>query len=175
MSLILNAILVVWVIRLRQLGPIEKVIIEHQQSVKNPVPDANKTQVEIKKNRKKKSAKSVGFPSEREIQDVIDKVQTDRDEFLLGELRLERTQLDKMKRVKEKAYKKMNEAYLHSQGVDSLETRRQVLEIEEKLYQELSQVIGVKNWKKFIKFRNEYNKQHLENNSSGAPIPFMDI
>lgn len=121
------------------------------------------------------SAGSVHGISEDEMSDLIEKVQKDKEEFLTHELNLGQDEISRIQSIKEKSYKKMNALYHNVKDPNSLETRRQVLKIEEDLEKEIIGVLGQKKWNKYKVFREKYNKQSLDGTMKDGPIPYMDL
>lgn len=114
---------------------------------------------------------------ENDMEDLVSKVGQDRDDFLTGELGMVPADFQKIQAVKEK----FNQRYQQVVPADhygdlTIEQRRQLLELDEEREAEYAQVVGVQKWKKFQKYRDEYNRKMFTKqvNEKGIIIP-MEI
>ncbi len=114
---------------------------------------------------------------ENDMEDLVSKVGQDRDDFLTGELGMAPAEIQKIQAVKEKFHRRYQQVVPADHYGDlTIEQRRQLLELDEEREAEFSSVVGAQKWKKFQKYRDEYNRKMFSKqvNEKGIIIP-MEI
>ena len=97
---------------------------------------------------------------ENDMEDLVTKVGQDRDDFLIGELGMAPTDFQKIQAVKEKFNRRYQQVVPADHFGDlTIEQRRQLLELDEEREAEFAQMVGMQKWKKFQKYRDEYNRK----------------
>lgn len=181
-SLLVNVLLIWKIVGEKAPLPSERIIVKTSR----PKVVERKVFVEIpveKKTSNEKPATEQTQPSslveydEQDMNDLMTKVNQDREDYLVAELGLTPTDFQKIQEVKER----FNERYLQVVPPDhygdlSIEQRRQLLAVDEEKEAELARVIGEKKWKDFQRFRDEYNRKMFTKqvNEKGIIIP-MEI
>jgi hypothetical protein len=162
---------------------IERTIIETHE--KKPVPvepvdTRNVIQPEIpeKKTKKEKNV-GPGFTSADSIdfQDAGEKMEADRTEFMTTELGMTAEKVKEHNRLRDEFFKKSSQFWQKNPvGELSFEQRRQMIDMEEKLHKDLEKLHGKKNWERYQKFRESYNKKAFKRQQEEQrPFLFMGL
>lgn len=125
----------------------------------------------------------VRFSHQHDVEELnhqVEKMQSDRQEYLTTQLQLTPAQLETVEKLKQKYNQQSNAIYQKGgvQGEMSFDDRKRLIAVEEKLHQEISRVLGEKNWVKFQKFRQQYNKkliQQAQDSAEPQPMMLMDL
>jgi hypothetical protein len=157
---------------------IERVIIETHEK-KNPRPvqiiDTRKV-VQPKINKQNPQPQPLDATS-AEIQDAGEKMETDRVEFLTTELGMTEEKVNEHNRIRDDFYKKTSQFFQKDPMRElSFKERRELIKMEEKLHQDLEKLHGKKNWERYQKFRESYNRKGFKRQTDeNLPVMFMGI
>lgn len=114
---------------------------------------------------------------EKDMEDVVTKVNQDREDFLTGTLNISPQTQEKIQAVKDRFNKRYMEIIPPDQyGELTIEQRRQLLDLEVERDQEFGEVMGQKKWEEFQKYRDNYNRKMFNRqvNEQGIVLP-MEI
>jgi hypothetical protein len=192
-SLAINLVLAV---QLYQRGqsypPLEKLIIEQHAEVDLGSKSATTTQVvepgsksTVKERPQLPAAGATwGFSEGPEVEELrlhAEKMQLDRQEYLTQRLELSATQIEAVDKLKANFHQEANQFYQASGlvGELSFEERRRLIDLEEKLHQDIAKTMGEKKWQQYQKYRQQYNQKLIRSQaragSEPAPIMLMDL
>jgi hypothetical protein len=162
---------------------IERVIIETHAENKNSAPEMVDTRKVIRpdlpKSEKKKAPTSGEFfPLESaEIQEAGEKMENEKLEFMTVELGMTEEKISEHNRIRDDFYKKSSKLFQKNpMGELPFEDRRKLVDMEEKLHRDLEKLHGKKNWERYKKFREDYNKKGFKRQSEdNQPYLFMGL
>lgn len=176
-SIFLNIILGYRLLTQKEVSTKEKIIVKKSK----PKIIERKVFVEVPATKKQnppgsseapKSSKVVEF-DEKDMDDVVNQVQQDRDDFLIGELGFTPQDFEKLSAIKNK-YQSLYQEVLPPSGENeewvgdlTLEHRRQLLLLDEQKEAEYARAIGQQKWEKFQQFKEEYNRKMYSKQVNG--------
>lgn len=179
-SVLLNLLLSYAYFELKNRPPLERIIIEEVPKAAEPQKSG-----EVKQNSlvpqipvKKESKNELRAYSETEFEESIQKVQSDKEEFLVNELGLDQSQLEKIQKLKMQSWQEIGRVHDKGKvgGELSFDDRRQIIDLEEKLQYDIARTVGPKRWEKFLKFRDNYNKKVIKKQiEDHTPMTLMDF
>ena len=187
-SLILNVVLGIFLTKKEEQKPVlERLIIETHEKPKevklnetrghvvqdvNPAPKTK----EKKKEEEIKAPEFYSFEND-DFQDAGEKMEAERVEFLTTKLGLPEEKVAKHKELREQYFKDTTKFWNKSpMGEMSFKDKRRLVDLEEKLYQDLEKLYGKKNWDKYQKYREDYNQRGFKNQQEqNQPFLFMGI
>ncbi len=170
-SLLLNGFLGWKIFQKEELPPIESTIVEaHPRVITREV------RVEVPAEKVKEVMVENKQPApfdERVADELVQKVDTDREDYLTQELALNPSKISEIKKIKNKYMKFYSEVIPDGQlGQITVDQKRRLIELEEARDKEFAGAMGEAKWERFIKFREEYNrKMQKQSNESGIFIP----
>ncbi len=123
-----------------------------------------------------KNVQSQGM-SHYEFEEVFDKMEQDREDFLVRELELTPLIISEMKQLKETTFNNINLVFSSKhKTLSSFDRRRQVLDLEESLHKNLQKILGKKRWQAYLEYREDYNSSIMKSGThASGPVPFMDL
>lgn len=112
-----------------------------------------------------------------ELQDAGEKMETDRMDFLTVQLGLNQEKISEHNKIRDEFYKESSRFWQKNPMRElSLKERRKMLDIEEEYHQKLEKLYGKENWKRYQKYREEYNmKGYQKQTEDGQPFIFMGL
>jgi hypothetical protein len=190
LSLLLNLVLVGLLLRQYQQPPLERTIIEqhHSDPEVRPQPKAREHSAAVPRKSRPSAEVSpelghdipVRPTTTHEMEEMRlqhEKMQQDRQEYLSSRLELSPRQIESLEALKQRFHEETNQLYQQSSltGEMSFADRRRLLELEEKLHQDLARTMGEKKWEQFRKFRQNYNKKLIDaqGHSGSEPTPVL--
>lgn len=131
---------------------------------------------EVKEDKQKDAPQFIAMESP-ELQEAAEKMESERVEFLTGNLGFSEEQISKHNKLRDEFYKETSEFWgKNSMRELSFKERRQMLDLEEKLHKNLEKLHGKKNWEKFQKFRETYNQKGFQQQTEeNRPFIFMGL
>ncbi len=109
-----------------------------------------------------------------------EKVELDKREYLIQELGLEEVHLDKAAKLKRHFISESNAIHEKAKrshtGELSFSEQRKLIDLEEKLHQDLAALYGKERWSRFLKFREKFNGEVIKKlKQENGPVIFMGI
>lgn len=195
LSLILNFVFAYFLVGKKETTPVmERVIIEtHSEPRRVEIKEARGHVVEeLKKaptptpsaQKEKEQESQTNFPiaaigdiNDVEVMDAGERMERRRMDFLTNELNLSEEVLQKMNQLKSAYYQKQNQYWEKNKTMEpSFDQRREMIDMEEKLYQDMEQVLGKRNWERYQQFRQRHNARGFkERRGTNDPFIFMGI
>lgn len=181
-SLILNLVLGVWLLRQDSRPPLERIIVEKHIEEKLPLVKELRAQQPLKKNQPKKSADSqvedIGFNPENFTPDEFGELalvpENARKDYLINELNIPEEKLQKHEELRMEyftASSKFNT--LDPTGELTLDDRRKMLDLEEAYTKKVIKLYGKANWDKFNQYRRKYNADVINRSRKEGSPPFI--
>ncbi|MFL5786256.1 MAG: hypothetical protein ACJ76H_16675 [Bacteriovoracaceae bacterium] len=96
---------------------------------------------------------------ERDMNDSVEQVSHDREEYLHNQLQLTPEELKEIEAVKQKYVQRFMTAIPHKKGIITLDDRKKLLVLEEQRDAEFARIMGQKKWDSFTKYRDNYNQK----------------
>lgn len=159
--------------------PKSSVVKEEALPVKNKAPSAQVVVKEEKEKEKEKEADPPAFVNmdSYELQDAGDKMETDRTDFLTIQLGLGQEKISEHNKIRAEFYKESSKFWQKNPMRElSFKERRKMLDMEEEYHQKLEKLYGKENWKRYQKYREEYNsKGYQKQMEDGQPFIFMGL
>lgn len=123
------------------------------------------------------STPSGDHASIQELEDAGDKMEADKLEFFTQELGEGGDKLQEHARFREDFYRKQAKLMKNfSHAEPTFEQRRELIKLEEDFHSKLEKLHGKKNWEKFLKYREKYNKKGYDQQiKDGKPFIFMNL
>lgn len=148
--------------------------IETRGKVISPVPQ--KIAKEKKENEEKSPPEYTPFDS-YEFQDAGERMETRRIDFMTRELGMTEEKIAEHNRLRNDFFKETGKFYdRNPMGELSFEERRELIDLEEMLHRRLEKLHGKENWKRYKKFREDYNtKGYKKQMETGEPFIFMTL
>jgi hypothetical protein len=149
-----------------------------QQVLGNNSPAIKNPSAQNEKDPPKQLDLTVLAPSDPvEVQEAGERMETDRQEFMLQKLRVTEKKLSKHNELREDFFKRTSAFWQKNPMRElSFEDRRKLIEIEEDYHRSLEKLYGRKNFERYQKFREAYNqkgfKRQMEDN---RPFLFMGL
>lgn len=113
---------------------------------------------------------------EKDMEDVVARVNQDREDFLIGELGLTPTDYEKIEAVKNRYIKRYQEILPKDHYGDlTLEQRQALLNLDMEREEDFARTMGEAKWQKFQKFRNDYNQKMFSKGMESGIILPMEI
>lgn len=146
-----------------------------------PKPEVKKTEVKAKA-KTKESEEEKDFPEfmpmdNYEIQESGQRMEEKRMEFMTQELGMSDEKIQEHNRIREEFHRESSKFWAKDPMRElSFEERREMIDLEENLHKKLEKLHGKENWKKYQKFRDEYNSQgYKKQMKDGQPFIFMTL
>jgi hypothetical protein len=160
LSLVLNGVLG-WKL-LNQKEIVREEVVE-KIVVKKAEPEVIEKQVIVEVPKEKaaepvSSGRPVEF-DERDMNDTVEQVSHDREEYLHNQLQLTPEELKEIEAVKQKYVQRFMTAIPHKKGIITLDDRKKLLQLEEQRDAEFARIMGQKKWDSFTKYRDNYNQK----------------
>jgi hypothetical protein len=168
-------------IRKNQVNERERLIVEsHPQKMNHvvrPLTTGAPALAIEKKDEKRKEIVELAAPDQREFQEAAEKVENDRMEFMTEVLGMSETKMAEQDQLREDFFKKSSQFWQKNPMRElSFQERRELIELEEAFHSKLLKLHGKKNWQKYQKFREDYNKKGLKRQiQDGQPFLFMGL
>jgi hypothetical protein len=124
---------------------------------------------------KRKEVPELVALNQEEFQEGAEKVEDARREFLSEVLGMSDSKITQHNKLRQEFYKRSSEFWKKNPKRElSFQERRQLIDFEEDLHIRLEKLFGKKNWKKYQRFREEYNTKGLKRQmEEGQPFLFM--
>ncbi len=183
-SLFFNVLLGIGYYRESSKPPLERIVVETHQAPTTPEVTEKKVLV---KDAATSAAVSKTAPSEKStekpfvefddvaVEQIVEKVNNDREQFLQEELALAPENLKKIEKIKKKYYQEADVLMKNMRyGADpTIEQRRQLIELEEAREFEFAEALGPEKWQKFKAYREDYNRKNMKRQETdhGVFIP----
>ncbi|MFP5385794.1 MAG: hypothetical protein ACLGHN_06915 [Bacteriovoracia bacterium] len=112
-----------------------------------------------------------------ELQDAGEKMESDRMDFLTVQLGLSQEKISEHNRIRDQFYKESSKFWQKNPMRElSFKERREMLEMEEEFHSKLEKLYGKENWKRYQKYREDYNsKGYQKQMEDGQPFIFMGL
>ena len=175
-SLVLNLYLGYLVARKDELPPLERIVIETKEVIKE-VPVAVTGAPVTPKPETKPSAPAgpMDVLHSEDVTEIAKGMEQEKREFLEKDLRLPAEKITQHQKLREaffKASMKFDQEFPNQEP--TLGQRRQLLDLEENYYKQLELLYGKNNWERFEKYRRSYNQQGLKKQrEENQPFIFM--
>lgn len=150
--------------------------VETRGKVVSPVPPKKEQEEEKKEKKDMEPAEFIGFDS-YELQDSGERMETRRTDFMINELGMTEEKIQQHKELRNDFFKETSKFYdKNPMGELSFEERRQLIDMEEMFHKRLEKLHGKDNWKRYQKFREDYNsKGYKKQMEDGQPFIFMTL
>lgn len=114
---------------------------------------------------------------EEEMVETHQKMESERTEFMTQELGLSPEVVFEYQRLRNEYFAKTSSLWKGDPfGELSFESRRNMLAMEEKLHKDITGLLGKKNWDRYQKFRETYNRRGFEKQvEENQPFLFMGL
>lgn len=171
-SVLLNLYLGYEVWALRSKPPLERTVIETHSEALPPQEVVIKLEQEPKKNEPSPTA-----PQLLELDEVLDKVASEREEFLTQELHATPLELEQIESIK-REYQAKFQSVLGKGPLKvemSLEERKRFLDLETQRERDFERVLGRKRFQRFQKFKQKYNERMVKRQANGKGSVFVPI
>lgn len=114
---------------------------------------------------------------EEEMAETHQKMEGERTEFMTQDLGLSPDVVFEYQRLRNEYFEKTSRLWQGDPfGEISFESRRNMLVLEEKLHKDLAGLLGKKNWDRYQKFRENYNRHGFEKQvEENQPFLFMGL
>lgn len=167
----------------------ERLIIETHKELPKPKDPVSAMSVmpkpEVKKSEKvrpKENEEEKEFPEfmpmdNYEIQESGQRMEEKRMEFMTQELGMTEEKIQEHNRIREEFHRESSKFWAKDPMRElSFEERREMIDLEEGLHKNLEKLHGKENWKKYQKFRDDYNSQGYKRQmKDGQPFIFMTL
>jgi hypothetical protein len=112
-----------------------------------------------------------------EPNETHEKMETERTTFLTRDLGLPQEKLLKFQKLRNEYFQQTSKLWdTNPYGELSFKDRRKMLDMEEKLHHDLVELMGQKDWARYSKFREAYNKRGFEKQiEENVPFLFMGL
>lgn len=112
-----------------------------------------------------------------DIQDASEKMEAERTEFMTNELGMTEDKIKEHNRLRDEFYKKTAKYWQKNpMGELSFKERREMIDQEEQFHAKLEKLYGKKNWERFQKYRENYNKNAFKRQQEEQrPFVFMGL
>jgi hypothetical protein len=157
--------------------PLEKTIIETHVE-QRPLPSSDGPPKPANKPRQDKKKASLTPFHEEEFLAIHERLESERNDFMITELGLTPEKLVRYQELKEAFALKSSELWKrgNSYGEMSFAERRRLIDLEEQLHRDLSALMGKKQWNRYQKFRDNYNRKGFKRQSEeNQPFLFMGL
>ena len=109
--------------------------------------------------------------AEKEARFLYEKMETDFETFLTGELQLSAQEMEGLSQISHKFRERQRRLIPESTGSLTIQQRRKLLELDEEKERALMKHLGEQRWKRFKEFQENYSKKLYENAAEGVLIP----
>lgn len=185
-SLVTNLTLAYFLVNKKEEPKLERIVIETPAekpvSVENSVTttaSAPKVMPEAKEDKKPSlvSASYHDVPAESEIREASEKMETDRQEFMMNELGMTEDKIAQHNKIREQFFKKTSSFWEKNPMRElTFKERRKLIEFEEEFHNNLIKLHGEKNWAKYQKYREKYNEKSFKSQmEDNRPTVFMGL
>lgn len=181
-SLILNVVLGIFLVGKKNTPVMERTIIEtHGEPRQVKMRETRAHLVSpVDEKEKKESQETLPEPmdiDQVEVQDAGERMENERAEFLHNELQIPEATLKEHQKLRNQYFQASGELWkASSTGELSFDQKRELIDMEEKLHQDLEKLYGKKNWERYQKYRENYNKRGLKKQSEdNHPFIFMGL
>lgn len=180
LSLILNLVLGYFLfMREPEKKIIERTIIEtHEKRVPVKVPQVDTRKVvQPEVSSEAKTPPQAMMVDESVFQEAGERTENDRLEFMTQKLGMSEEKIKEHDRIRDEFFKQSAIMFQkHPFGEMSFRERRQLIDMEERTHKKLEQLHGKKNWERYQKFRESYNKKAMKRQSEEMmPTMFMGL
>lgn len=169
LSLLFNLILGVLYFQETQKPPLERIVVEQKTLPSRVRTVTKKILVE------KTISKVAPVVTEKKYEEAIERVASDKDEFLREQLELPFEKLEQIEQVKGNYEKKIQELLKRHPMTLGLEQRRKMLEYEEQRDVAYVKIFGKSKWEKFQKFKDDYNNQKFKDRQDFGVVVPLDL
>lgn len=182
-SLILNVVLGIFLVGKKNSPVMERTIIEtHAEPRQVKHRETRAHVVSPITTEKEKSDPENTLPDmldadQVEVQDAGERMENERVEFLHNELQIPEATLREHQKLRNQFFQATGELWKNSgTGELSFEQKRELIDMEEKLHQDLEKLYGKKNWERYQKYRDDYNRRGFKKQSEdNHPFIFMGL
>jgi hypothetical protein len=162
---------------------VERVIIETHGTEKpadvQMIDTRNVVQPDISKKKVKKNRDGIDFipMDSSEMQEVGEKMEAERMEFMTTELGMNEEKIAKHNKIRDEFFRKTSLFWQKNPMRElSFKERREMIQMEEELHTKLEKLHGKKNWEKYEKFREKYNQKGFKKQTEeNQPFLFMGL
>ena len=188
LSILGNVILGHKVFSKKEVPPVrERLIIEthknpqpketHDVKSVNPVKPIEPQNKQAPEKNEKKDPPEFMSMDPYDFQDSGERMEMRRTEFMTQELGMSEEKIAQHNDLRQEFYKETSRFYDKNPLAElSFEERRQIIDLEEMFHKRLEKLHGKENWKRYQKFRNDYNmKGHKKQMEDGQPFIFMTL
>lgn len=176
LSLILNGVMAFLLLRPTP-APVERLIIETHGPVAPKVYETRAHEVapmpqKSEEKKAEKPSQTASLIDEKTFDELSEKVESDRTEFLTQELGLSLETIEKGQSLKAQYQRAMGKFFEKSEE-PSFDERRKMIALEEKLHNDLRDLFGPKKWERYQRYRDKYNKASHRRTSDNENMPLM--
>jgi hypothetical protein len=181
LSLIVNVILGVLYYQEKSQPPIERIILEQKptkvirEEVLVPVPTPSKIKKKKADGQDLRLLDGDDTVMSQDYEEAVENIETSKREYLTTQLGISEDTLKKEGNLRSAFIRHSNKVYEKYQMQElPIAERRQLLDLEEKLQQNVIKLYGKSNWEKFQKYQLNYNKQVIKRvKEDNAPAILM--
>lgn len=184
-SLVTNFTLAYFLVSKKDEPKLERIVIETPaekpvsvETTVSTTASAPKVMPEVKEEKRPMlSANYHDMPAESEIREASEKMETDRQEFMMNELGMTEDKIAQHNKIRENFFKKTSSFWKKNPMRElTFKERRKLIEFEEEFHNNLIKLHGEKNWAKYQKFREKYNEKSFKSQmEDNRPTVFMGL
>ncbi len=116
-----------------------------------------------KKTAEEKKVKAPEIVYDEEVSHLGELMEQERTEFVEKELQLPPEKVRRQQEIRGRYYQAIGEVFKRSGNAElSLKDRRALLNLEEKMYQDMEDLYGKTQWARYESFRQNYNNQAMK-------------
>lgn len=181
LSLLLNLVLVVLIMRQDSRPKLERIVIEKYAEEKPSSLEPQSLAATVKPNKKKKKVDAEGHEifdpqdfTQEEFSELAQAPDIARKEYMTIELNIPDEKLQKHEELRLEYFTATSK--FHTQdptGELSLADRKMMLQLEETYQEKVRKLYGAANWEKFDKYRRKYNADVIKRSRSDGTPPFL--
>jgi hypothetical protein len=175
LSLLLNGVLIVLLIREKARPPLERIIIETVQLRPKELP-AETSKTPEKEILAPEAPNKSPSPGPEVMRSMREKKDNTRKDFLMGELGFSEEDLAQMARLKELHQLEIEKVMRSDKSQDgqfSLSSRKKLINLEQRYLENVRKFLGPSRWERYERFRAEFNQRGSEE-SENVPFVFME-
>ena len=144
---------------------VEKVVVEEKTVIKPLIKEVVKEKL-LKPSKEKPAEESswdFSRVDESEFQDAGERMENERIDFFTSQLGMSEEKIAQHNRIRDEFFKTMSEFWKKDPTLElSFEDRRKMIDIEEEFHAKLEKFHGKKNWERYMRFRDDFNRKGLK-------------